>query len=73
MDILNKIDLTAPTYSPALTAKLRTVTKTSKHKVRLLTNDEAAELGNEENWFMFAKRQCVLSRRECGQWTVWAF
>lgn len=73
MDILNKIDWSAPAYSPALSAKLGTVTKTSKHKVRLLTDAEAAELGSEENWFMHAKRQCVLSRRECGQWTVWAF
>jgi hypothetical protein len=74
MDILSKISLkSSKDYSNGLTKKLATVTKVARHIVRKVTEVEALEIGGEANWFMHNNRQCVLERRECGQWIVWAF
>jgi hypothetical protein len=72
MNMLTKI-FAEPAYSLKLNAKLMTVTKAKRHTVRKITDEEADELGGENDWLMFNGRQTVIERRECGQWIVWAF
>lgn len=72
MDILARIAAEESGFTPALEKKLRAITKSGRHVVRVVSEDEFAELGGEDDWFMFRKRQCVVKRRDNGQIVVWA-
>jgi hypothetical protein len=68
-----------PEPSVSLKPKLTTLAKSAHHRVRLITDDEFAEIKStvclEEDakgWFMFDKRQIVLDQRSNGQRVIFA-